>query len=110
NIPLRVCSFRSPNDKGTGIGNYHGTKPNVPCFIYKFNQILFSLSSFDFSFIAEESMSRIFSLFAEHKIKINLMQNSALSFSICVDNDPYKIPELQEALNREFRVLYKDGL
>jgi aspartate kinase len=55
-------------------------------------------------------MSRIFGIFAEHNIKINLMQNSALSFSICIDNDPHKVPELHESLNHEFRVLYNEGL
>ena len=110
NIPLRVCSFKEPTEKGTAIGNYTGTKPLVPCFIYKFEQILFSISSKDFSFIAEEGMSRIFSLFAEHRIKINLMQNSALSFSICVDNDPFKIPQLKEVLQKEFQILYNDHL
>ncbi len=109
-IPLRVSSFKSFNEKGTSIGNFQGTKPNVPCFIYKFNQILFSISSTDFSFIAEENMSRIFGIFAEQKIKINLMQNSALSFSICVDNDPHKIPALINMLKKEFRVLYNENL
>ena len=109
-IPLRVCSFKAPNDKGTSIGNYQATKPLVPCFIYKFDQILFSISAKDFSFIAEASLSRIYSLFATHDIKINLMQNSALSFSICVDNDPYKVPELLEMLKKEFRVLYNENL
>ena len=109
-IPLRVCSFKSPAENGTTIGNYQGIYPLIPCFIFKFNQILFSVSSKDFSFIAEEGMSRIFSLFAEHKIKINLMQNSALSFSICVDNDPHKIPQLHEVLENEFNILYNDNL
>jgi aspartate kinase len=110
NIPLKVCSFKAPAEKGTTIGNFQGTKPLVPCFIYKLNQILFSITSTDFSFIAEEGMSKIFSIFAMHKIKINLMQNSALSFSICVDNDPHKIPELIEDIKKEFKVLYNDGL
>jgi aspartate kinase len=110
NIPMRVCSFKAPGEKGTSIGNYQGTKPNVPCFIYKFNQILFSISSKDFSFIAEESMSKIFQIFADHSVKINLIQNSALSFSVCVDNDTHKIPAVQEALQKEFRLLYNEGL
>ncbi len=109
-IPLRVCSFKFPLEKGTLIGNFQGTKPLVPCYIFKFNQILFSISSKDFSFITEEGLSRIFSIFAEMNIKINLMQNSALSFSVCVDNDPFKIPKLKEILLNEFRVLYNDGL
>ena len=110
NIPLRVCSFKAPQEKGTSIGNYHATKPLVPCFIYKFDQILFSISSKDFSFIAEESLSRIFGIFAAHDIKINLMQNSAVSFSVCVDNDKYKIPGLIEALKKDFRLLYNEDL
>jgi aspartate kinase len=110
NIQLRVCSFKSPSEKGTMIGDFQGTKPEVPCFIFKLNQILFSIASTDFSFIAEEGMSNIFAIFAKHKIKINLMQNSALSFSICVDNDPHKIPALLEDIKKDFRVLYNDGL
>lgn len=110
NIPLRVCSFKAPQDKGTSIGNYQATKPLVPCFIYKFDQILFSISAKDFSFIAEESLSKIFGLFASHDIKINLMQNSALSFSVCVDNDPYKVPALIEAIKKDFRLLYNENL
>lgn len=110
NIPLRVCSFKMPSEKGTLIGNFKGTKPLVPCFIYKFNQILFSISSKDLSFIAEESMSKIFGIFARHHIKINLMQNSALSFSVCIDNDPHTTPTLYEELALDFHVLYNEGL
>jgi aspartate kinase len=107
---LRVCSFKAPADKGTSVGNYSATKPLVPCFIFKPGQILFSISSPDFSFIAEDNLSRIFALFAGHKVKINLMQNSAVSFSVCVDNDPYKIPELTAELKKEFKVLYNENL
>jgi aspartate kinase len=110
NIPLSVRSFKSPNDAGTSIGNYEGTKPLVPSFIFKDNQILISISAKDFSFIAEESLSKIFGIFAEHKVAIHLMQNSAVSFSVCVDNDPFKIPALIEVLARDFRVLYNESL
>lgn len=110
NIPLRVCSFLSPKDKGTSIGNYPATKPLVPSFIFKPNQLLLSISAKDFSFIAEESLSKIFSLFAEHHIKINLMQNSAISFSVCMDNDPFRIPALLDALQKEFKILYNEDL
>lgn len=109
-IPLRVCSFVSPTDKGTSIGDYKATRPLVPCFIYKFDQILLSISSKDFSFIAEDNLSRIFQCFSHHGIKINLMQNSALSFSVCIDNDPFKVPALIEELRREFKVLFNDKL
>ena len=110
NIPLRVRSFLSPNEKGTSIWNHKETKPLVPSFIFKTNQILISISAIDFSFIAEESLSKIFGLFARQKVKINLMQNSAISFSVCLDNDPFKIPGLIDELKKEFKVLYNDGL
>lgn len=109
-IPLRVCSFKSPKEKGTSVGNFQATKPLVPCFIYKPSQLLISISAKDFSFIAEASLHKIFGLFADLKIKINLMQNSAISFSVCVDNDPFKIPELLEELKKHFRVLYNEDL
>lgn len=109
-IPMRVRSFKAPQEKGTSIGNYQATKPLVPCFIFKTNQILLSIAAKDFSFIAEENLSRIFSLFADHRAKVNLMQNSAISFSICLDNDPHKVPALIEALGHDFRVLYNDRL
>jgi len=110
NIPLRVRSFIAPKESGTSISNYTETKPLVPSFIFKTNQILVSISAKDFSFIAEESLSKIFGLFAAHKVKINLMQNSAISFSVCVDNDPFKIPQLIEALHHDFKVLYNEKL
>jgi aspartate kinase len=109
-IPLRVRSFISPNDPGTLIGDFESTVPLVPCFIFKTNQILLSISSKDFSFIAEERLSRIFSLFASHHVKMNLMQNSAISFSVCCDHDEMKIPALLEKLNIEFRVRYNTSL
>lgn len=110
NIPMRVCSFTSPMDKGTVIGDFPATRPLVPCFIYKFNQILFSISAKDFSFIAEDHLSRIFNIFSSHSIKINLMQNSAISFSVCVDDDSFKIPLLIQELQKEFKVLYNSNL
>ncbi len=110
NIPMYVRSFISPKEKGTSIADHSETKPLVPSLIFKTNQILVSISAKDFSFIAEESLSKIFGLFAQHKVKINLMQNSAISFSVCVDNDPFKIPTLIDDLHQNFKVLYNDGL
>ena len=60
NIPLRVRSFLAPKESGTSVGNYTATKPLVPCFIFKTNQILLSISAKDFSFVAEDALSRIF--------------------------------------------------
>lgn len=109
-IPLRVCSFVSPKERGTLIGDFESTKPLVPCFIFKTGQILFSISAKDFSFIAEENLSRIFAAFARHNVKINLMQNSAISFSVCTDNDEMKIPALTAELRTEFKVKYNENL
>ena len=60
------------------------------------------------AFMVEAHMSHIFSILAKHRIGVNLMQNSAVSFSICVDNDRYKIPLLIKDIKQSFKVLYND--
>ncbi|MFN5325190.1 MAG: aspartate kinase [Bacteroidota bacterium] len=109
-IPLHVKSFIDPSLSGTVIGKDYQTKPLIPSYIFKDNQMLISISAKDFSFIAEESLSDIFSLFAQASVKINLMQNSAISFSVCIDNDSRKVPALIETLRSRFRILYNEGL
>jgi aspartate kinase len=108
-IPLYVRSFLQPDAKGTLINDQQSHLP-VPCFIFKVNQILLSISPKDFSFIVEENFSDIFKTFAKHNVKINVMQNSAISFSVCADNDERKMPELIKTLQKKFRVLYNDNL
>ncbi len=108
-IPLYVKSFLQPDEKGTVINDLQSQLP-IPCFIFKVNQILLSISPKDFSFIVEENFSDIFKTFSEHDVKINTMQNSAISFSVCADNDEKKIPNLISALQKDFRVLYNDNL
>ena len=76
----------------------------------KENQVLLSISAQDLSFIVEEHFSHIFLLFSECGVGVNLMQNSAVSFSVCVDNDAQKIPVLIDALKKEYKVLYNDKL
>jgi aspartate kinase len=110
NIPLYVKSFLKPDAKGTVINRDIQTKPKVPSFIFKTDQVLISIAAKDFSFIAEDNLALIFGLFARAGIKINLMQNSAISFSVCVDNDEFKIPSLLDDLHKEFKVLYNDNL
>lgn len=104
-IPLYVKSFLNPNEDGTVI---HETvkRLNVTSYIFKENQMLLSIQPKDFSFIAEDNLSHIFSILAENNVKVNTMQNSALSFSICVDNDEFKIPELLKKMQEQFKVLY----
>lgn len=110
NIPLHVRSFLQPTAKGTTIGKDLQTKPLVPSFIFKTNQVLISIAAKDFSFIAEENLSSIFGTFAEIGIKLNLMQNSAISFSVCIDDDQFKVPKLIERLKEDYRVRYNSDL
>ncbi len=108
-IPLYVRSFLKPDASGTVIGNYE-RHLLIPSFIFKVNQVLISLHPNDFSFIAEDNLSRIFGRFAQAGVKINLMQNTAISFSVVVDNNPDRVPTLLGLLKQDFRVSYNDGL
>ena len=108
-IPLYVRSFMEPGKAGTLISHSPGALP-VPCFIFKVRQMLISLSPKDFSFIVEENMSNIFRLFSQHGVRINTMQNSAISFSLCTDSEERKTPALIKALQEDYRVLYNDGV
>ena len=108
-IPLFVRSFLTPDAPGTAIGNYEHHL-STPSFIFKVNQVLLSLHPADFSFIAEDNLSRIFSRFALAGVKINLMQNTAISFSVVVDNSPDRVAALLANLSEDFRVSYNEGL
>ena len=110
NIPLYVKSFLNPASKGTLIACNVETKPLIPSFIFKTNQVLVSILAKDFSFIAEENLSNIFSCFASCSIKLNLIQNSAISFSVCMDNDTEKLTRLVELLQKDYKVLYNINL
>lgn len=110
NITLHVKSFINPDLPGTQIGKGFQTKPLIPSFIFKDDQMLISISAKDFSFIAEDNLSAIFGLFAKSGVKIHLMQNSAISFSVCIDNDPFKAPGLIQELMKEYKVLYNENL
>ena len=109
-ISLHVKSFMNPELPGTVIGKDLQTKPLIPSFIFKENQLLVSISAKDFSFIAEDNLHEIFGLFANAGVKINLMQNSAISFSVCIDNDRHKAPELIGKLRESYKVLYNENL
>lgn len=107
-IPLYVRSFLKPDAPGTVIGNFEKNL-SVPSFIFKVDQVLISLHPNDFSFIAEDNLSRIFGRLAQIGVKINLMQNTAISFSVVVDNTD-RVPALLDQLKQDFRVSYNDGL
>jgi aspartate kinase len=108
-IPLYVKSFINASSTGTSIAGY-AQENKLPIIISKTEQLLISISSRDFSFIVEDNLSKIFSIFANHHVKINLMQNSAISFSVCVDNVGEKIERLVNDLNIEYNVKTNNDL
>ena len=110
NIPLLVKPFLHPEEKGTFINKDAVVSRDFPAIIVKKNQVLASISTRDFSFITEENLTEIFRVFASLHIKINMMQISALSFSVCVDHTPRKFDELLKMLNTDFRIRYNTSL
>ena len=103
NIQLFVNSFINIDDKGTVVNNDSPSLSNE-CYIVKDQQTLLSISTKNYSFIAEDNLSRIFEHFAKHKVRINVMQNSAISFSACCDTRDSKIDELCAELSNEYNV------
>ncbi|KDN56732.1 aspartate kinase [Flavobacterium seoulense] len=109
-IPLYVKSFINPLLRGTVVSKGATLEPFMPCFIVKREQLLISLSSIDFSFIMEENISEIFGLFHEFKIKVNLIQNSAISFSVCVEDKFGNFKDLLAILSKKFKVGYNEDV
>lgn len=109
NIPLYVKSFLNPDMTGTIIHD-GGKRLPIPGYIFKINQVLISIQPKDFSFIAEENLSGIFDLFAKFGVKIHVMQNSAISFTVCTDDDLAITKPLISELQKQFRVLYNSGV
>jgi aspartate kinase len=109
-IPLYVKSFVDPHAEGTVIQSSEEFDHLVPSFIFKMNQVLFSITPKDFSFIVEENLSKIFQSLSSASVKINLMQNSALSFSFVVDGPKVKIPELLAAFEQDYSVKFNENL
>ncbi|MEZ4801328.1 MAG: aspartate kinase [Gelidibacter sp.] len=103
-IPLYVKSFLHPENPGTMVGRGNKIESHIPCFIVKKNQVLISLSSLDFSYIVEENISEIFKLLHLYKMKVDLIQNSAISFSVCVDNLYNNLDKLLQHLKAKFKV------
>ena len=110
NIPLRVKSFTEPARAGSLIDGNDTSDHLVPSYIFKFKQVLVSIFPTDFSFIAERNLARIFADFARHGVRMNLMQNSAISFSACFDHDQIKTPALLRDLRKNFTVKYNTNL
>ena len=109
-IPLFVRSFLNPLEEGTAVSKGKTIVPEIPCFIVKKDQVLISLSSLDFSFMVEENISEIFRLFHQYQMKVDLIQNSAISFKVCVDNRFNQLEKLIQHLKARFKVDYKTGV
>jgi len=106
-IPLYVKSFFQPEEPGSII-KMMKEQTKIPSFIVKKDQILLTIFPKDFSFIAEENLTEIFQSFTECRVKINLMQSSALSFSVCIDNKPQRFQSLKSLLSKNYNIKYND--
>lgn len=109
-IPLFVKSFLNPKNDGTKVSKGKVLDPEIPCFIVKKNQTLISLSSLDFSYIVEENISDIFNLLHLYKMKVDVIQNSAISFSVCVDDIYDNLEKLLQHLKAKFKVTSYDNV
>ncbi|MEN5231756.1 aspartate kinase [Sphingobacterium faecium] len=109
NIQLNVRSFLNPEVPGTKIKSTNVSLP-VPSFIFKVNQLLISISPRDFSFIVEDNLRDIFNLFHQFRIKLNMMHNSAINFSVAVDDTGQNIIDVLEELKKKFKVNIETGL
>lgn len=109
-IPLFVKSFIHPEAAGTIIQESIDKDDLIPSFIVKKDQVLFSIRPIDFSFIAEDNLSDIFSRLAQYQAKINLMQNSALSFSLLMDRKKADPEKIKSILGDSYKVWYNEEL
>jgi aspartate kinase len=109
NINLHVKSFLDPEAPGTLVGNLVYSKL-TPSFIFKMDQVLIRTSPHDFSFINENNLEEIFGIFSKHGLRINLMQNSAISFKMIVNNDKRRLRLVIDELEQKYKVAYQTGL
>lgn len=109
NIPLYVKSFLDPDAPGTEISSdTEDTYP--PIIVVEKNQSLLHISTTDYSFVAEQHMARLFAKLAELRLFVNMMQNTAISFTICVPNIPDRLEKFIKDVSDQFRVKKEDGL
>ncbi len=109
NIPLRVRSFLHFDIVGTVVSNNAKDEVKLPFFIFKDKQALVKISTKNFSFIVEDNLKNIFSILSEQRITVNLMQNSAISFSLCVNNDTEKLQAFETALKNQYKIKITQG-
>jgi aspartate kinase len=108
-IPLLVRSFKDPALEGTMISEIPSST-HVPCFVFKLNQVLVTAQVKDHSFMDEKKLGLILQVLDLLNIKINLMQNSALTLSFCIDDKDFKLKRIKELLNRDFLLSVEKNL
>lgn len=109
-IKLRVRSFLNLETSGTLISHGVALQPEVPCFILKQEQVFLSISAKDFSFMVEHNLSEIFKTFHQYKLKVNLIQNSALSFSVCLEDQHHNFDRFIDDISRDFKVSFNKNV
>ena len=109
-IPLFVRSFIDIENKGTKVSKGVNLEPLTSCFIVKENQILVSISANDFSFMVENNISYIFNKLYQYKLKGNLIQNSAISFSVCIEDKFNQFSEFFNELKSSFKIIYNENV
>ena len=108
-IPLFVKPFGNPSADGSCI-SADGVGPvNIPVYIWRKNQILITMRAKDFSFVLEESLHEIFDIIHNHRLKVSLIQSSAVTISVCVDNTRF-VADAINALRAHFNVTYNENL
>lgn len=110
NIPLYVRSFLNLDIKGTTVSKGHFLEPEVSCFILKKNQFLISISALDFSFMVEHNLSDIFKILHKFCLKVNLIQNSALSFSVCIEDKFNNFQKFISELKLNYNVQFVENV
>ena len=108
-IPLYVKSFKNPAAEGSLINRDSSRDNEIPSYIHKENQILVSFSSRDFDFIDERKLSELFQLFSKIGLSFNILQNSAISFTVAFDYNESKINRLRKEVSENYKVVYNEG-
>ncbi len=109
-IPLSVKSFLNPHQNGTEVSKGAEISPKTPCFIVKKDLTLLSISTTDFSFFVEDNISEVFALFHQYQVKVHLIQNSAISFSVCIEDKFDHQEDLINLLRNRFKVSYNENV
>lgn len=109
-IPLYVKCFLNKDQKGTVIQSEVNSLFYPPLIIMKQNQILLQVTTKDFSFITEDNLSNLYSIFHDLNIKVNLIQNAAISFVACIDHKEEKVNQLINILGQDYKVFSNEGV